>query len=128
MAEVNKLEKQAENLVNLTVKQVKELLDILKEKYNIEPAAAPAAVVAATLSGEGEAAAEKSNFDVLLKEIGASKLAVVKAVKAITGEDLKTSKELVESAPKHIKKDVPKAEAEEIQKQLQEAGAVVELE
>ncbi len=126
MNEVQKLEEQAEKLVNLTVKEVKELLHILKEKHGIEPATAPT-VTAAAPSEEKETPKEKTHFDVLLREIGPSKLAVVKAVKAITGQDLKTSKELVESAPKHIKKEIPKAEAEEIQKQLQEAGAAVEL-
>jgi large subunit ribosomal protein L7/L12 len=117
----------AEQLVNLTVKEVNELAQILKDEYGIEPAAAPVAVVAA---GGGEAAAaveEKTEFDVILKNAGASKLAVVKLVKELTSLGLKEAKELVDSAPKPVKEAITKDEAESLKKQLEEAGAEVEI-
>jgi large subunit ribosomal protein L7/L12 len=119
------LKQFAEQLVNLTVKEVNELATILKDEYGIEPAAA-AVVVSA---GGGEAAAEEvqTEFTVVLKEAGASKLAVVKAVKELTGLGLKESKDLVDSAPSNIKEGVTKDEAEGLKKSLEEAGAVVEL-
>jgi large subunit ribosomal protein L7/L12 len=115
----------AEQLVNLTVKEVNELATILKDEYGIEPAAAAVAVVA----GGGDAAVveEKTEFDVILLEAGASKLAVVKLVKELTGLGLKEAKDIVDSAPKPIKEGVSKDEAEGIQKSLEEAGAKVEL-
>ena len=118
----------AEQLVNLTVKEVNELAQILKEEYGIEPAAAAVAVAAGPGAGAGEAAAEeKSNFDVVLKSAGASKLAVVKLVKELTGLGLKEAKALVDGAPGVVKEGLPKAEAEGLKKQLEEAGAEVEL-
>jgi large subunit ribosomal protein L7/L12 len=122
------LKKFAEDLVNLSVKDVTELANILKEEYGIEPAAAAVAVAAgpAAASG-GEAAEEKTEFDVILKEAGASKLKVVKAVKELTGLGLKDAKDIVDSAPKAVKEAVGKDEAEGIKKSLEEAGAVVEL-
>jgi len=116
----------AEQLVNLTVKEVNELATILKDEYGIEPAAAAVAVAAA---GGGDAAAveEKSEFDVVLVEAGASKLAVVKLVKELTGLGLKEAKDIVDSAPSPIKEGVSKDEAEGIQKSLEEAGAKVKL-
>ncbi|NQX85287.1 MAG: 50S ribosomal protein L7/L12 [Flavobacteriaceae bacterium] len=116
----------AEQLVNLTVKEVNELADILKEEYGIEPAAA-AVAVAAPGAGDGEAAEEKTEFDVILKAAGGSKLAVVKLVKELTGLGLKDAKELVDSAPKAIKEGVSKDEAEGLKSSLEEAGAEVEL-
>ena len=118
----------AEKLVNLTVKEVNELADILKEEYGIEPAAA-AAVVAGPATGgsSGEPAEEKSEFTVVLKAAGGSKLAVVKLVKELTGLGLKEAKELVDNAPSNIKEDVAKDEAEGIKTSLEEAGAEVEL-
>ena len=118
------LKQFAEQLVNLTVKEVNELATILKDEYGIEPAAA-AVVVAA--GGGGEAAAEQSEFTVMLKEAGASKLAVVKAVKELTGLGLKEAKDLVDAAPTNVKEGVSKDEAEGLKKALEEAGAVVEL-
>ena len=118
------LKKFAEDLVNLTVKEVNELATILKDEYGIEPAAA-AVVVAA--GGEGSAAEEQTEFTVVLKEAGASKLAVVKAVKELTGLGLKESKDIVDSVPANIKEGVSKDEAEGLKKALEEAGAVVEL-
>ncbi|MDN3677969.1 50S ribosomal protein L7/L12 [Flavobacterium paronense] len=119
------LKQFAEQLVNLTVKEVNDLATILKDEYGIEPAAA-AVVVAA--GGGGEAAAEEqSEFTVVLKEAGASKLAVVKAVKELTGLGLKEAKDLVDGAPSNIKEGITKAEAEGLKKSLEEAGAVVEL-
>ncbi len=118
------LKQFAEQLVNLTVKEVNELATILKDEYGIEPAAA-AVVVAA--GGGAEAAAEQSEFTVMLKEAGASKLAVVKAVKELTGLGLKEAKDLVDSAPAAVKEGVSKDEAEGLKKALEEAGAVVEL-
>jgi len=118
----------AEELVNLTVKDVNELADILKEEYGIEPAAAAVAVAGpAGGGGAGEAAEEKSEFDVILKAAGGSKLAVVKLVKELTGLGLKDAKELVDGAPKAVKEGVAKDEAESLKKQLEEAGAEVEL-
>ena len=118
------LKQFAEQLVNLTVKEVNELATILKDEYGIEPAAA-AVVVAAG----GDAAAEEvqTEFTVVLKEAGASKLAVVKAVKELTGLGLKEAKDMVDGAPANIKEGVTKAEAEGLKKSLEEAGAVVEL-
>ena len=123
------LKKFAEDLVNLSVKDVTELANILKDEYGIEPAAAAVAVAAgpATAGGGGDAAEEKSEFDVILKEAGASKLKVVKAVKELTGLGLKDAKDIVDSAPKAVKEGVGKDEAEGIKKSLEEAGAVVEL-
>ena len=118
------LKQFAEQLVNLTVKEVNDLATILKDEYGIEPAAA-AVVVAA---GGGEVAVEEqTEFTVVLKEAGASKLAVVKAVKELTGLGLKEAKDLVDGAPSNIKEGVTKAEAEGLKKSLEEAGAVVEL-
>ncbi len=114
----------AEQLVNLTVKEVNELAEILKTEYGIEPAAAAVAVGPAA---GAPAAEEKTNFDVVLKAAGASKLAVVKLVKELTGLGLKEAKELVDGAPSNIKEGLPKAEAEGLKKQLEEAGAEVEL-
>ena len=118
------LKKLAEELVNLTVKDVKELADILKEEYGIEPAAA--AVAAPAAGGEG-AAAEQTEFDVILKSGGQSKLAVVKLVKELTGLGLKEAKELVDKAPAPLKEKVSKEEAAQLKAQLEEAGAEVEL-
>ena len=123
------LKKFAEELVNLTVKEVNELAEILKEEYGIEPAAA-AAVVAAPGAGGAEGGAggdEQTAFDVIIKSAGQSKLAVVKLVKELTSIGLKEAKELVDAAPKAIKEGVTKDEAEALQKQLEEAGAEVEV-
>ena len=117
----------AEELVNLTVKEVNELANILKEEYGIEPAAAAVAVAAAPAEGGAAAAEEKTDFDVVLKEAGAQKLQVVKAVKEACGLGLKEAKELVDGAPSTVKEKLPKAEAEALKKALEEAGAVVEL-
>ncbi len=117
----------AEQLVNLTVKEVNELAEILKEEYGIEPAAAAVAVAAGGGDGAGAAAEEKTEFNVILKAAGSSKLAVVKLVKELTGLGLKEAKELVDGAPKPIKEGVAKDEAEALKKQLEEAGAEVEL-
>jgi large subunit ribosomal protein L7/L12 len=116
----------AEQLVNLTVKEVNELAQILKDEYGIEPAAA-AVAVAAPAAGGGEAAAEKTSFDVILKAAGGQKLAVVKLVKDLTGLGLKEAKDLVDGAPKPLKEGVSKEEAESIKAQLTEAGAEVEV-
>ena len=121
------LKKLAEELVNLTVKDVKELADILKEEYGIEPAAAAVAVAAPAAGGEGAAAAEQTEFDVILKSGGQSKLAVVKLVKELTGLGLKEAKELVDGAPKVVKEGVSKAEAEDIKTKLEAEGAKVTL-
>ncbi|MBC5834589.1 50S ribosomal protein L7/L12 [Flavobacterium sp. F372] len=115
----------AEQLVNLTVKEVNELATILKDEYGIEPAAA--AVVMQAGGGDAGAAAEQTEFTVVLKEAGASKLGVVKAVKELTGLGLKEAKDLVDSAPTNVKEGVSKDEAEGLKKALEEAGAVVEL-
>ncbi|MCC9041704.1 50S ribosomal protein L7/L12 [Myroides sp. M-43] len=117
------LKQFAEQLVSLTVKEVNELATILKDEYGIEPAAA--AVVVA--GGAAEAAEEQTEFTVVLKEAGASKLAVVKAVKELTGLGLKEAKDIVDSTPANIKEGVSKDEAEGLKKSLEEAGAVVEL-
>ncbi|PRY45274.1 LSU ribosomal protein L12P [Spirosoma oryzae] len=119
----------AEQLVSLTVKEVNELATILKDEYGIEPAAA-APVMVAGGAGAGDAApaaAEKTSFDVILKSAGAAKLAVVKLVKDLTGLGLKEAKELVDGAPKPVKEGVAKDEAESLRKQLEEAGAEVEV-
>lgn len=122
------LKEFAEQLVNLTVKEVNELANILKDEYGIEPAAAAVAVAAGGGAAEaGEAAEEKSEYDVILKAPGASKLAVVKLVKELTGLGLKDAKDIVDSAPKAVKEGVSKDEAEGIKKSLEEAGAEVEL-
>ena len=117
----------AEELVNLTVKEVNELADILKDEYGIEPAAAAVAVAGPAAGGAAGGAEEKSEFDVILTAAGGSKLAVVKLVKELTGLGLKEAKEIVDGAPKAIKEGVAKDEAEEFKKQLEEAGATVEL-
>ena len=117
----------AEQLVNLSVKEVSELADILKNEYGIEPAAAAVAAPAAAGGTSGDAAEEKSEFDVVLTAAGGSKLAVVKLVKELTGLGLKDAKELVDGAPKTIKEGVSKDEAEGLKKSLEEAGAEVEL-
>ncbi len=118
----------AEQLVNLTVKEVNELAQILKDEYGIEPAAAAVAVAGPAGGGDAPAAAEeKSTFDVILKEAGGQKLAVVKLVKDLTGLGLKEAKDLVDGAPKELKAGVAKDEAEALKKQLEEAGAVVEI-
>ncbi|MFO8087761.1 MAG: 50S ribosomal protein L7/L12 [Bacteroidales bacterium] len=122
------LKEFAEQLVNLTVKEVNELAEILKEEYGIEPAAAaPVAIAAGGEAQGGEAEEEQTEFDVVLKAAGAKKLAVVKLVKELTSLGLKEAKELVDSAPKPIKEAVTKDEAEGLKKQLEEAGAEVEL-
>jgi large subunit ribosomal protein L7/L12 len=122
------LKQFAEQLVNLTVKEVNELAEILKEEYGIEPAAAAVAVAGPAAGvGEGGGAEEQTSFDVILKAAGQSKLAVVKLVKELTSLGLKEAKELVDSAPKAIKEGVAKDEAEALQKQLEEAGAEVEV-
>ena len=117
----------AEELVNLTVKEVNELAQILKDEYGIEPAAAAVAVAAPAAGGAEAAAEEKTEFDVVLKEAGANKLQVVKAVKEVCGLGLKEAKELVDGAPSTVKEKLSKAEAEALKKSLEEAGAVVEL-
>lgn len=117
----------AEQLVNLTVKEVNELATILKDEYGIEPAAAAVAVAVGGGAAGGEAAEEKSEFDVILTAPGGSKLAVVKLVKELTGTGLKDAKDLVDNAPSPIKEGVSKDEAEALKAQLEEAGAEVEL-
>lgn len=119
------LKQFAEQLVNLTVKEVNELATILKDEYGIEPAAA--AVVVAAGGGEGTAEEAQTEFTVMLKDAGASKLAVVKLVKELTGLGLKEAKDVVDSAPSPVKEGVTKEEAEALKKALEEAGAVVEL-
>ena len=123
------IKKMAEDLVNLSVKDVSELANILKDEYGIEPAAAATVVAGGAAAGGADAGAaeEKSSFDITLKSAGASKLAVVKLVKEITGLGLKEAKDMVDGAPKAIKEGVPKDEAEAAKKQLEEAGAEVEL-
>jgi large subunit ribosomal protein L7/L12 len=123
------LKKVAEQLVGLTVKEVNELADILKDEYGIEPAAAAAAVAVAAGPGAGgdDAAEAKSEFDVVLKSAGGSKLAVVKLVKELTGLGLKEAKDLVDNTPSSIKEAVSKDDAEGLKKSLEEAGAEVEL-
>ena len=117
----------AEELVNLTVKDVNELATILKEEYGIEPAAAAVAVAAAPAAGAGEAAEEKTSFDVVLKSAGANKLQVVKAVKEACGLGLKEAKDLVDGAPSVIKEGLAKSEAESLKKTIEESGAEIEL-
>ena len=127
MADIKKI---AEELVNLSVKDVSELANILKDEYGIEPAAAATVVATGGGAAGGEAggeAEEKTSFNITLKSAGASKLAVVKLVKEITGLGLKDAKDMVDGAPKAIKEGVPKDEAESAKKQLEEAGAEVEL-
>ena len=124
MADIKAL---AEELVNLTVKEVNELATVLKEEYGIEPAAAAVAVAAGPAAGGAEAAEEKTSFDVVLKSAGAAKLQVVKAVKEQCGLGLKEAKELVDGAPSKVKEGVAKEEAEALKKALEEAGAEVEL-
>ncbi len=126
MADIKEL---GDQLVNLTVKEVNELADYLKEEHGIEPAAAAVAVAAgpAGAGGDGEAAEEKTEFDVILKAPGGSKLAVVKLVKELTGLGLKEAKALVDEAPKPLKEGVAKDEADALKKQLEEAGAEVEV-
>ena len=126
MADIKKI---AEELVNLSVKDVSELANILKDEYGIEPAAAAVAVAGATAGGavDTDAAEENTSFNITLKSAGASKLAVVKLVKEITGLGLKDAKDMVDGAPKAIKEGVPKEEADSAKKQLEEAGAEVEL-
>jgi large subunit ribosomal protein L7/L12 len=121
------LKQIAETLVNLTVKEVNELAAILKDEYGIEPAAAAAVMVAGGGAGAGEAAEEKTEFDVILKAGGANKLAVVKLVKELTGNGLKDSKDLVDGAPSTLKEGISKDEAEALKKALEEAGAEVEV-
>ena len=123
MADIKAL---AEELVNLTVKEVNELATVLKEEYGIEPAAA-AVAVAAGPAAAAPAAEEKTNFDVVLKSAGAAKLQVVKLVKELTGLGLKEAKEIVDGAPSVVKEGLPKADAENLKKSLEEAGAEVEL-
>lgn len=125
MADINAI---AEQLVNLTVKEVKELADVLKDQYGIEPAAA-AVAVAAPVAGAAAAAEEKTSFDVILKGVpdATKKLAVVKAVKDLASLGLKESKELVDNAPKTLKEGVSKDEADSLKKALEEAGAEVEV-
>ena len=117
----------AEQLVNLTVKEVNELAQVLKEEFGIEPAAAAVAVAAPAAAGEAAAAEEKTSFDVVLKEVGANKLQVVKAVKEQTGLGLKEAKDIVDAAPATVKEGLDKAAAEALKKALEEVGATVEL-
>ncbi|RNC83721.1 MAG: 50S ribosomal protein L7/L12 [Balneola sp.] len=126
MADVNKL---AEELVNLTIKEANELAKVLEEEYDIKPAAAAVAVAGPAAGGDGGAggAEEKTEFDVVLESAGAKKIAVIKEVRGITGLGLKEAKELVDGAPNTIKEGVAKDEAEEIKGKLEEAGATVEL-
>ena len=124
MADINAI---ADQLVELTVKEVSELLSVLKDKYGIEPAAAAVAVAGPAVAGEAAAAVEKSTFDVILKAPGGAKLQIVKLVKDLTGLGLKESKAVVDAAPSPIKEGVSREEAESIKNQLEEAGAEVEL-
>ena len=117
----------AEELVNLTVKEVNELATVLKDEYGIEPAAAAVAVAAGPAAGAADAAEEKSSFDVVLAEVGGAKLQVVKAVKEDCGLGLKEAKDLVDGAPSTIKEGLSKEEAENLKKAIEEAGAKVEL-
>jgi large subunit ribosomal protein L7/L12 len=120
------VKKIAEQLVNLTVKEVNELAKVLKEEYGIESASAPV-VVADANAGSTAASEEKSSFNVILKSVGASKLAVVKVLKEILGIGLKEAKDLVDAAPKAIKENVSKVEAEDLKSKIEEAGAEIEL-
>ena len=124
MADIKAL---AEQLVNLTVKEVNELAKVLKEEYGIEPAAAAVAVAAPASGDDAPAVAEKSTFDVILKHPGGAKLQIVKLVKELTGLGLKEAKEVVDAAPKAIKEGCSKEEAESLMAQLQEAGAEMEM-
>jgi large subunit ribosomal protein L7/L12 len=124
MADVKQI---AETLVNLTVKEVNELAAVLKDEYGIEPAAAAPVMMAGSAAGAGEEAVEKTEFDVILKACGPNKLAVVKLVQELTGNGLKESKDLVDSAPTTLKEGVSKDEAEGLKKSLEEAGAEVEV-
>jgi len=124
MADVKKI---ADQLVELTVKEVNELLDVLKEEHGIEPAAAAVAVAGPAAGGDGGAAEEKTEFDVILKAPGGAKLQIVKLVKELTGLGLKEAKAVVDSAPAPVKEGVSKDEAESLKTQLEEAGAEVEL-
>jgi large subunit ribosomal protein L7/L12 len=117
----------AEQLVNLTVKEVNELADILKEEYDIEPASAAPVAVAGGAAGGGEEAEEQSEFDVILTAPGGSKLKVVKLVKELTGQGLKDAKALVDGAPSPVKEGIPKDEAESLKSQIEEVGGEVEL-
>jgi large subunit ribosomal protein L7/L12 len=117
----------AEQLVNLTVKEVNELAQILKDEYGIEPAAAAVAVAGPAAGGDAPAAAAQTEFDVILKSAGAQKLNIVKLVKDLTGLGLKEAKELVDAAPKPLKEKCPKDEAEALKAKLEEAGAEVEI-
>ncbi|EHJ41451.1 ribosomal protein L7/L12 [Leyella stercorea DSM 18206] len=124
MADIKAL---AEELVNLTVKEVNELATVLKDEYGIEPAAAAVAVAAGPAAGGADAAEEKTSFDVVLAEVGAAKLQVVKAVKEACGLGLKEAKDLVDAAPTKIKEGLSKEEAENLKKAIEESGAKVEL-
>ncbi|HAH76800.1 50S ribosomal protein L7/L12 [Leyella stercorea] len=124
MADIKAL---AEELVNLTVKEVNELATVLKDEYGIEPAAAAVAVAAGPAAGGADAAEEKTSFDVVLAEVGAAKLQVVKAVKEACGLGLKEAKDLVDAAPAKIKEGLSKEEAENLKKAIEESGAKVEL-
>ena len=124
MADIKAL---AEELVNLTVKEVNELATVLKDEYGIEPAAAAVAVAAGPAAGGADAAEEKTSFDVILAEAGAAKLQVVKAVKEACGLGLKEAKDLVDAAPAKIKEGLSKEEAENLKKAIEESGAKVEL-
>lgn len=124
MADIKKF---AEDLVNLSVKDVQELAKVLKEEYGIEPAAAAVAVAAGPAAGAGAAAEEKTEFDVILKAAGAQKLQVVKAVKELTGLSLVEAKGIVDGAPKAVKEKVSKADAETLKAKLEEVGAEVEV-
>ena len=124
MADVKEI---AEQLVNLTIKEANELAKVLEEEYDIKPAAAAVAVAGPAGGGEGGAAEEQTEFDVVLKSAGAKKIAVIKEVRGITGLGLKEAKELVDGAPNTIKEAVAKEEAEELKNKLEEAGAEVEL-
>ena len=124
MADIKAL---AEELVNLTVKEVNELATVLKDEYGIEPAAAAVAVAAGPAAGGADAAEEKTSFDVILAEVGAAKLQVVKAVKEACGLGLKEAKDLVDAAPAKIKEGLSKDEAENLKKAIEESGAKVEL-
>lgn len=117
----------AEQLVNLTVKEVKELSEVLKTEYGIEPAAAPVVVAGGAATPEAEEKEEQTSFNITLKSVGKTKLAVIKVIRAITGLGLKDAKGMADEAPSTVKEGVDKAEAEAIKKQLEEAGAEVEL-
>ena len=124
MADIKAL---AEELVNLTVKEVNELATVLKDEYGIEPAAAAVAVAVGPVAGGADAAEEKTSFDVILAEVGGAKLQVVKAVKEACGLGLKEAKDLVDAAPAKIKEGLSKEEAENLKKAIEESGAKVEL-